>query len=303
MVPPTMASDSEKPGTGDATSSKSEPPKAATPSDAPAKVLPNVDAPAAKPSTPPEGAKDDAKAAKAKSDLGHTPAQKSPPKDADLDDDIDEDEDEDEDEAEEAAAAPPPGKKAAKPVAPPVVIPTVQVRPVTPPPPAASLGKSVTVFSFILVGLAAGFWFLGTAESPFGKSGVPKWKVGQTYPITLTLDPKDDDNLACASEAEIAGKRCEFKSKTEKAAEKLTDATMLKPYKTTADEPLLAAGVWSAPEIAKDKRPTGRFNYKCQFKVEGKVTRPNVRWNVRNAWGDQEVDWFAGSVSNCVIEK
>ncbi|NUP05651.1 MAG: hypothetical protein HOW73_06280 [Polyangiaceae bacterium] len=217
------------------------------------------------------------------------------------------DEDDATDEADEPEAKEPPKKatkRAADVAAPaPEARSAVTVRAVTPPPPAASLGKSVTAFLFVMFLLMGGFWFLGTAESPFGKPGQPKWKVGKTETITLTLDPKDDDNLACASETAIAGKRCEFKSKTEKTAEKLDDSTMLKPYKTTADEPLLAAGVWSAPEIAKGKRPNGRFNYKCQFKVEGKITRPLVRWNVAGQWGEQEGDWFVGSVSNCTVEK
>lgn len=227
-------------------------------------------------------------------------------------DELDEQDDADDTSAEESPpAAAPPLKAASKarPAPPPAeldepeAVEKVRVRTVVSPAPAASLGKSVSAFMTILVVLAAGFWFLGTAESPFGKQGQPKWKIGDTIAIVLTLDPKDDDNLACASDANIGGKRCEFKSKTEKTDGKLDDATTLKPYKTTADEPLLAAGVWSSPEIAKGKRPNGRFNYKCQFKVEAKVQRPQVRWSAMGQFGDQEVDWFAGSVSNCVVEK
>lgn len=216
-------------------------------------------------------------------------------------------EDIDEPSEEEEEASPPPAKaspspKAKKPVEP-ITPEALGVRPVTPPPPPASLGKSVSTFMFVLIVLAAGFWFLGNAESPFGKPGVPKWKVGTTVTVLLTLDPKDDDNLACASDAEIGGKHCEFKDKTARFGEKSEDATILKPYKTVQDEPLLAAGVWSGPDIAKGKRPTGRFNLKCQFKVEGKVTRPLVRWAAAGPWGEQDVDWFAGSVSDCTIEK
>ncbi len=220
--------------------------------------------------------------------------------------DRDSDPPEDIDEPLEEEAAPKTGgashqraKKAVEPITP----EALGVRPVTPPPPPASLGKSVSTFMFVLIALAAGFWFLGNAESPFNKPGVPKWTVGTTVTVLLTLDPKDDDNLACASDAEIGGKHCEFKDKTARFGDKSEDATTLKPYKTVQDEPLLAAGVWSGPDIAKGKRPTGRFNLKCQFKVEGKVTRPLVRWAAAGPWGEQDVDWFAGSVSNCTIEK
>lgn len=225
--------------------------------------------------------------------------------DSDEDEASDEDDEEASDDEDEAPVAA--SERAEKPASIPKDVAArgsvVQVRAVTPPPPAASLGKSVSAFFFIMIGLAAGFWFLSTMESPFSKQGQPKWKVGQTVAIVLTLDPRDDDNLACASDANIAGKRCEFESKTERAQGKLEDANMLKPYKTTSDEPLLAAGVWGFPEVAKGKRPNGRFNFKCQFKVEGKVKRPAVRWNVTAAFGDQEVDWFAGTVSNCTVEK
>jgi hypothetical protein len=200
----------------------------------------------------------------------------------------DSDEDEDEDDAADDPLPPPPPK------------PTVQAA--TPPPPAASLGKSVVTFMLVLGGLFVMFFMLGNAESPFSNQG-PKWKQGQTVPVDITLDPSDDTKLSCAAKAEIGGKRCEYEDKTTKFAGALKDDTMLRPYTTLEGQHLLAAGVWSAPELEKGKRPTGRFTVRCDFKVEGKVNAPGIRWDFAGAWNEKNEDWFAGSASNCKLQK
>jgi hypothetical protein len=209
----------------------------------------------------------------------------------------DEDEDEDEDEAEDEAAA---SDEADDPLPPPPPKPTVQAA--TPPPPAASLGKSVVTFSLVLGGLFVMFFLLGNAESPFSNQG-PKWKIGQTVPVDLTLDPADDTKLSCAAKTEIGGKRCEYEDKTTRFAGPLKDDTMMRPYTTLDGQHLLAAGVWSAPEMEKGKRPTGRFTVRCDFKVEGKVNAPAIRWDFAGAWNEKNEEWFAGSATNCKLQK
>jgi hypothetical protein len=170
-------------------------------------------------------------------------------------------------------------------------------------PPAAGLGKSVTVFFVVMVALAAGFWVLASFDNPFGGGG-PKWKVGQTATVELTLDPADDTKLSCASDAEVAGKRCEYESKSKRHEQKLEDGALLRPYSLAdGSARLLAAGVWSAPEIEKSVRPKDRFTLKCQFKIEGKVTAPAVRWDVSGPWNEKAEDWFAGAVSDCKLVK
>jgi hypothetical protein len=170
-------------------------------------------------------------------------------------------------------------------------------------PPAAGLGKSVTVFFVVMLALAAGFWVLASFENPFG-GGAPKWKVGQTATVELTLDPADDMKLSCASDTEIGGKRCEYESKSKRHEKKLEDGALLRPYSLAdGSARLLAAGVWSAPEVEKSVRPKDRFTLKCQFKIEGKVTAPAVRWDVSGAWNEKAEDWFAGSVSDCKLVK
>ncbi len=171
------------------------------------------------------------------------------------------------------------------------------------PPPAAGLGKSLTAFFAVMVVLASGFWILGTFDNPFG-GGPPKWRVGQTVPVELTLDPADDTKLSCASEKEVAGKRCEYETKAKRHEAKLEDAAMLRPYSLADNSArLLAAGVWSGAEVEKSVRPKDRFNLKCDFKVEGEIKAPAVRWDVVGAWNEKDETWFAGSVSNCKLVK
>lgn len=170
------------------------------------------------------------------------------------------------------------------------------------PPPAASLGKSVSVFMFVLLGLSAGFWVLGAFDNPFG-TPPPKWKIGQIVQVDLTLDPLDDTKLACASATDVGGKRCEYESKTARFAGKLEDTTQLRPYTTVDQVHLLAAGVWSSPDIAKEKRPKDRFTLRCDYKVETKVASPAVRWDVAGQWNEKDEEWYAGLASNCKLQK
>ena len=171
------------------------------------------------------------------------------------------------------------------------------------PPPAAGLGKSLFAFFAVMVLLASGFWILGTFDNPFG-GGPPKWRVGQTVSVELTLDPADDAKLSCASEAVVAEKRCEYETKAKRHEKKLEDKDMLRPYSLADNSArLLAAGVWSAPELEKASRPKDRFNLKCDFKVDGEVKAPAVRWDVVGAWNEKDESWFAGSVTNCKLVK
>lgn len=169
-------------------------------------------------------------------------------------------------------------------------------------PPATSLGKSVTLFAVVVFGLGAGFYFLGKSEAG-GDRNVPKWKVGQEVQVDITLDPRDDAKLACASGTEIGGKRCEFSSKTQKVEPAPADPALLKPYTTTDGVQFLAAGLWSHPELAQGKRPVDRFTVRCKLKVEGMVKAPAVRWDVGAAWGERPNDWYAGAVSGCTLVK
>jgi hypothetical protein len=174
-------------------------------------------------------------------------------------------------------------------------------RAVSPPPPAASLGKSVILFVLVFVTLAAGFAFL-SSNDPFSERNVPKWRKGQKVQLNITLDPRDDLKLSCASKTVVEGKRCEFEAKNQKFAGPLDDKAMLRPYTTTDGVQFLAAGLWSQPDLEKGKRPRERFTVSCQLTVDGSVASPAIRWDPAGSWNEKNQSWFAGSVSDCKIQ-
>jgi hypothetical protein len=173
-----------------------------------------------------------------------------------------------------------------------------------PPRQGTALGKSLVLFLIVVGGLAAGFTWLGHDT---GRNDGPvqvKWNTGQVVDVEITLVASDDRDLACASEDVIEGRHCQFEAKA-KPWSKGTDpgTQLLKPYTTTDRVQFLAAGLWDQPAMAKDKLPPSRFTVKCKYKVEGKVKKPSVRWAADQQWNDQPGDWFAGSVSDCSVQK
>ncbi|MFO0613867.1 MAG: hypothetical protein U0414_14845 [Polyangiaceae bacterium] len=237
----------------------------------------------------------------------------------DEDEDEDEDEGEDEhDEADKAAAAPAAPAKTAAPAkpledvssahektraaakaarAPAIARPRPVEAPPPPPPPVASMGKRIFIFAVLLVGLSVGLYFLPQSETPNG----PRFKVGTTNEVSISVIPEDATALACASPQEINGKKCEFSSKTDRN-EGLDDAKMLKPYTALDGAQFLAAGLWSQPSMDKSKLPAAgvRFGLKCKYVVDGIVKSPFIRWNPTQAWADKNPDWNAGILKDCV---
>lgn len=174
-------------------------------------------------------------------------------------------------------------------------------KPVSPPPPAASLGRSVVLFVAVFVTLAAGFAFLSSSD-PFSERNAPRWRKGQKVQLNITLDPRDDLNLSCASKSVVEGKRCEFEAKNQKYSGEIDDKQLLRPYTTTDGVQFLAAGLWTQPDLEKGKRPRDRFTVACTFTVDGNVGSPAVRWNPAGAWNEKNQNWFAGSVSDCKVQ-
>ena len=130
----------------------------------------------------------------------------------------------------------------------------------------------------------------------------PGWAVGQTTDIELTLVAGDKRDLACGSKEVVAGKHCEFeaaKTAWSKGGGN-DDKIILRPYMTTSQQPLMAAGLWSQlpPTL-----PTERFVVKCKYAIEGKLAKPAVRWHDDNVFYDETNDWFAGSLQGCAIQK
>jgi hypothetical protein len=217
----------------------------------------------------------------------------------------DEDEDEDDDEEEEAKPAPKPVVKAsaAKPGAskpgvakrgPSTLAKAQPVRK------SGSLGKSMVLFVIIVGGLAAGFALLGQ-ESSTGPAA-PKWTIGQSVDLDITLDPRDKEKLSCAAPDEIAGAHCAFEAKDKpwSKGDSADDKKLLKPYTTVDHVQVLASSLWTDPALTTGTLPATRFTVKCKFKVEGKAKSSWMRWDIGGAWNEVK-DIYTGSLSACKL--
>jgi hypothetical protein len=164
-----------------------------------------------------------------------------------------------------------------------------------------ALGKSLVLFVIVVGGLAAGFALLGRDDGKGDAPPVPKWTVGQTVDVEITLVPSDSKDLACASQEVLAERHCQFEDKGKTWSKgNDPDEKIFKPYTTTDRVQFLAAGVWSQPAL-KSKLPTTRFSVKCKYKVDGKLKKPNIRWAQDGQWFERNDDWFAGAVSDCTL--
>src|SRR5262249_6865338 len=169
---------------------------------------------------------------------------------AEEDDEEDEEDDEEEDEPRAAKAKPTPAKRGPAP------------RGRRPPPKGGSLGKSLFLFVIVLGALGGAFMLLGKEDSAGqGPAPAPKWNVGQTVDLEITVVPSDAKELACASTTAIEGRKCEFETPQKPAAQSASDDKhMLKPYTTTDRVQFIAAGLWSEPSLAPTKMPATRFS-------------------------------------------
>jgi hypothetical protein len=216
------------------------------------------------------------------------------------DEKVNEDEDEDDEEEEAKPAAKPVARAAA--VRPAVAkrgaAPLAKGRPV-PARKGGSLGKSMILFVVIVGGLAAAFALFGQ-ESSSGPAA-PKWKVGDSPDLDLTLVADDKKNLACAAPDEIGGAHCAFEAQAKpwSKGDSADDKKLLKPYTTVDHVQVLAAGVWSDPALA-GTLPTTRFTVKCKYKVEGKMKVASMRWASDGPWYESK-DIYSGSVSGCKL--
>lgn len=178
--------------------------------------------------------------------------------------------------------------------------------------PAAGQQKQSLIIGLVIAAFIVGalvIAFATSSEPEPAKAAAPApakptkpWKVGEKVEVRLTVLPTDAENLACASEQEIAGKHCAFKTTTTPRDDASTDdKILLKPYATTGKERLIAAGLWSDPGL-RGKLPAQRFTVQCTFSIEGSIKAPGVRWGKTSPWRDMKNDWFAGTLSGCEID-
>jgi hypothetical protein len=164
------------------------------------------------------------------------------------------------------------------------------------------MAKSMVLFLLIVGTLGISLWLLGREEGG-GGTPQPKWAKGQKVDVEITLVHTDQQDLACASSDELAGKHCAFESKGKPwtKSDSKDDKTVLRPYTTTDRIQFLAAGLWTDAGTTKAPLPRTRFTVKCKLTVDGSLRKPAVRWASDGPWYDQGGDWFAGSVSDCNI--
>lgn len=163
---------------------------------------------------------------------------------------------------------------------------------------AAGLGKTLGLFVGVVGAIALLIMLVGAERA--GSTPEPKWKVGDTVDVELTLVSTDKSDLACASGTEVGGKHCAFESQNKPWSKgNTTDDKTLKPYATVERVNLLAAGVWSQPVLEKEM-PKSRFSLKCKYAVEGKMPRADVRWREGEGWAGVN-EWYVGAVSDCKV--
>lgn len=160
--------------------------------------------------------------------------------------------------------------------------------------PAGISSKTKIIAAVGLGGLVVGGIFLVQAAS-----GPKSWAVGSEVDIELTVLATDAKNLQCASKTAVGALHCAFEDGTKEWAK--DDKPVLMPYNTTDKKNLLGAGLWTDPGMASAKLPDTRFSVKCKFKVEGKLSKPQVRWNATAKWDDTDRDWAAGTLHSCSL--
>jgi hypothetical protein len=196
----------------------------------------------------------------------------------DSDDDSSDDDSKDDDEESDDESKPPPAEAA---------------------PPDRRIARILAVL--VLIGLPALLLLLAGPDRGAKQARTSKFAVGQKFDVEITLVATDKQALACASKETVAGTHCAFEdSKTPWKGGAGDDKTLLRPYNTTAQEPLMIAGLWSEPALA-GQLPAQRFSVKCSYSVDAKISKPSVRWQTNGQWIDETIEWPVGTVSRCAM--
>jgi hypothetical protein len=168
------------------------------------------------------------------------------------------------------------------------------------PPRKGSSMLNLLVFVVIVGGLAAAFAVLGSRSGGGDAPPAPKWKVGETVDVQITLVHTDRSNLGCAMADEVAGRHCAFEAQSKrstKPGDASTSAAVLQPFTTTEGVQMLAAGLWTQ-EILKKDLPKARFSVKCKLVVEGQAQSAWVQWKPGDPWYTGN-GWFTGLLKDC----
>ncbi len=127
------------------------------------------------------------------------------------------------------------------------------------------------------------------------------WRLGGKHMVELTLVREDRTNLACASDAEQDGVRCEFDANKKPHTPTVDEGHRLSPFKTVNGALLLGAGLWTAPDL--QQAPRGRFTAVCNFHIQGVTRAPAVRWQKTGQFSRSKETLPFGSLESCVIPR
>jgi hypothetical protein len=132
------------------------------------------------------------------------------------------------------------------------------------------------------------------------KKDTTPWNVGDKMPVVITVVGEDTENLVCAAKEEIGGKHCAFENKDTPWSkdDSTDDKILLRPFATTGQRRLIAAGFWSQ---LPTPLPTQRFSVKCTFAIEGKLDHPWVKFKKTMEFKEVKEAWFGGTLTDCSI--
>lgn len=167
-----------------------------------------------------------------------------------------------------------------------------------------------------VAGLALAIFLVATTLEPgllVKKTKGTGLAVGRSIDVSISLVSSDVADLACASDTEVAGAKCQFdaygavRTPDERPAAR---SDLFAPYMTTDNVLFLVRGMFAEPAVAKrlvDEPPGSvprgeqvRFVATCKLRLEGRVTELGVRWEKGAAFGPREPAW-AGRVSECTV--
>jgi hypothetical protein len=181
------------------------------------------------------------------------------------------------------------------------------------------LSREIKVFLAVISVTSVFYIYMTTREPP--RIGPPPkvtptadLDVGKEFEMTLTLITADERDLGCAADEKVGEFHCGFQAAARPWRESNGDPgkaeDTLQPYMTIDNVNFLIPGLWKEPAVAKrlseepyakyERDQLRRFNATCKMKIEGKMPKFKVRWEMNRPWGDSENVWI-GSVRECKV--
>lgn len=162
------------------------------------------------------------------------------------------------------------------------------------------------VLSFLVfVVIAFGVWVVSGGKRYRSEyaAATQGWQVGTTRTVELSLKKDDKTNLACSSGHAIAGLRCGYDRDEQPVGTLSADEPeMLQPYNTVADELLLGAGLWTAPDL-KQPLPSTTFSVVCNYTIKGVMKSALIRFDATSPFNPMGKTVTVGTLTDCVLPR